>query len=93
MRYRQSNGLWYWYGCIDFAKTHIFTAEDPAGEWTQHPPLPECYYDLGLLIDENDTMYLAYGAYNLSVAQLSEDGMSVTRQEVVAPIIGESTID
>lgn len=81
MRYRESNGLYYWYGCTDFSVTQIFTATDPAGEWTQHPPLPECYYDLGLLIDEDDTMYLAYGSYNIGVVQLSEDGMSVTRQE------------
>lgn len=35
-RYRESNGLYYWYGCIDFAQTHIFTASDPAEEWTPH---------------------------------------------------------
>lgn len=82
MRYRESNSLYYWYGCTDFAETHVFTASDPAGEWTQHPALPECYYDLGILIDEDDTMYLAYGSYDIGVVELSDDGLSAVRQEV-----------
>lgn len=81
MRYRESNGLWYWYGCIDFDKTHVFTATDPTGEWTQHPPLDKCYYDLGILIDEDDTMYLAYGSYDIGVVQLTSDGLGVVREE------------
>ncbi|KAL2754848.1 glycoside hydrolase family 43 protein [Sodiomyces alcalophilus JCM 7366] len=83
MRYRESNGLWYWYGCIDFARTHVFTATDPAGEWTQHEPLDKCYYDLGVLIDDDDTMYLAYGSYDISVVQLTDDGLGVVREEEV----------
>lgn len=80
--YRESNGLFYWYGCIEESQTHIFTAEDPAGEWTQQEPIDECYYDVGLLIDEDDTMYLAYGRYNLSVVELSTDGLTPVREEV-----------
>ncbi|KAH7324190.1 family 43 glycosyl hydrolase [Stachybotrys elegans] len=83
LRYRESNGVFYWYGCIDFAQTHIFTASDPAGPWTQHPPLPDCYYDVGLLVDDDDTMYLAYGRYDINVVQLSEDGFSAVRDENV----------
>lgn len=30
--YRQSNGIFYWYGCIQGeGKTHIFTASNPEG--------------------------------------------------------------
>ncbi|KAF5517486.1 putative beta-xylosidase [Colletotrichum aenigma] len=83
LQYRESNGLFYWYGCIDFSKTYIFTASDPAGEWQSHPPLDECFYDLGVLVDEDDTMYIAYGKYNISVAQMSADGLQPVRQEVV----------
>jgi beta-xylosidase len=26
LRYRKSNGKWYWIGCIEFSKTYIYTA-------------------------------------------------------------------
>ncbi|EQB56055.1 glycosyl hydrolase family 43 [Colletotrichum gloeosporioides Cg-14] len=82
--YRQSNGVFYWYGCIQGeGKTHIFTASSPEGPWTHHEPIPTCYYDLGLLIDTDDTMYIAYGAVDIHVAQLSPDGFSEVRSEVV----------
>ncbi|KAF4920657.1 putative beta-xylosidase [Colletotrichum viniferum] len=83
LQYRKSNGLFYWYGCIDFSKTYIFTASDPAGEWQSHPPLDECFYDLGVLVDDDDTMYIAYGKYNISVAQMSADGLQPVRREEV----------
>ncbi|KAK1851056.1 ricin b lectin [Colletotrichum chrysophilum] len=82
--YRQSNGVFYWYGCIQGeGKTQIFTASSPEGPWTRHEPIPTCYYDLGLLIDTDDTMYIAYGAVDIHVAQLSPDGFSEVRSEVV----------
>ncbi|KAJ0333920.1 hypothetical protein COL922a_010256 [Colletotrichum nupharicola] len=81
--YRQSNGIFYWYGCIQGeGKTHIFTASNPEGPWTYHEPIPNCYYDLGLIIDTDDTMYIAYGAVDIHVAQLSRDGFSEVRSEV-----------
>jgi beta-xylosidase len=80
--YRKSNGMFYWYGCIDFAKTYVFTAKDPAGEWTSHPPIDECYYDVGLLIDDDDTMYVAYGTSNITVTQLSSDGLKPVKTQV-----------
>lgn len=82
MQYRESNGLFYWYGCIEEGKTYIFTATDPAGEWTAQPPIDECYYDLGILVDNDDTMYIAYGRYNISIVQLSPDGLQPVRHEV-----------
>ncbi|OBR15042.1 glycosyl hydrolase family 43 [Colletotrichum higginsianum IMI 349063] len=85
LQYRESNGLFYWYGCIQSGemKTWIFTASDPAGPWTAQPPIDECFYDLGVLVDDDDTMYVAYGRYNISVAQLSPDGLKPVRNEVV----------
>jgi beta-xylosidase len=38
---------------------------------------------MGLLIDDSDTMYVAYGNGTISVAQLSEDGFSQVRNEAV----------
>ncbi|TDZ20773.1 putative beta-xylosidase [Colletotrichum orbiculare MAFF 240422] len=83
LQYRESNGLFYWYGCIESGKTYIFTAKDPAGEWTAQSPIDECYYDLGVLVDDDDTMYIAYGKYNISVVQLSADGLQPVREETV----------
>ncbi|KAK7699490.1 hypothetical protein SLS64_011628 [Diaporthe eres] len=42
-----------------------------------------CYYDAGLLIDDDDTMYVAYGNTEISVAQLSADGLSEARKQDV----------
>lgn len=91
LRYRESNGLWYWIGCIDFWITYIYTAPEAAGPWTQSASMPgTCYYDCGLLIDDDDTMYVVYGATNVSVAQLSVDGLSqVTSQ----PVFNAADID
>ncbi|GKT83869.1 glycosyl hydrolase family 43 protein [Colletotrichum tofieldiae] len=63
LQYRESNGLFYWYGCIQSGemKTWIFTASDPAGPWTAQPPIDECFYDLGVLVDEDDT--IPWGPY------------------------------
>ena len=43
----------------------------------------ECLYDCGLLIDDDDTMYVSHGSTNLSVAQLTPDGLDVAKDEVV----------
>jgi beta-xylosidase len=84
LRYRESNGLWYWIGCIDFWITYTYTAPDVTGPWTQAASLPgTCYYDCGLLIDDDDTMYVVYGATNVSVAQLSSDGLSQVQTQPV----------
>ncbi|MEQ4305268.1 family 43 glycosylhydrolase [Plantactinospora sp. B6F1] len=83
LNYRQSNQTYYWAGCIDFAQTHIYTASAVDGTWTRHATIPNCYYDAGLLIDDNDTMYVAYGNGTISVAQLSADGRSQVRNQQV----------
>lgn len=93
MRYRESNDMFYWMGCIDYGKTHVFTAPgngaaDKGGEvdgweWTEETPIDQCYYDMGLLIDDDDAMYVAYGNTEISVAKLSDDGLAEERSEVV----------
>jgi beta-xylosidase len=74
LKYRPSNGQWYWIGCIEFANTYVYTASSPTGPWTQHAVFEgTCYYDCGLLFDENDTPQVAYGSTNIQVATLSSD--------------------
>ncbi|MFI6237631.1 family 43 glycosylhydrolase [Micromonospora sp. NPDC050784] len=83
LNYRPSNRTYYWAGCIDFAQTHIYTASAVDGTWSKHTTIPNCYYDAGMLIDDNDTMYVAYGNGTISVAQLSADGKSQVRAQQV----------
>jgi beta-xylosidase len=73
MRYRESDDTWYWIGCIGFNKTYIYTAADPTDEWSLASTIDTCYYDCGLLFDDNDDIYVAYGNTNLSVARLNND--------------------
>jgi beta-xylosidase len=80
--YRNSNKTFYWGGCIEFKKTYIYTAPAAEGPWKRHAVLPQCYYDAGLLVDD-DTMYVAYGAKTLHVAQLSPDGTSEVKSQEV----------
>ncbi|KAK7463879.1 hypothetical protein VKT23_005814 [Stygiomarasmius scandens] len=84
LRYRPSNGKYYWIGCIDFARTFVYTADEIDGEWEQDSIIQNCYYDCGLLIDDDDTMYVVYGGgTDISVAQLSEDGLNEVSHQVV----------
>ena len=83
LNYRPSNRTFYWAGCIDFAQTHIYTATAVDGAWSRLATIPNCYYDAGMLIDDNDTMYVAYGNGTISVAQLSADGRSQVRAQQV----------
>lgn len=83
MRYRPSNKTWYWLGCIESGKTYVYTAPDATGPWSLASTLNTCFYDAGLLIDDDDTMYVAYGNTRLSVAQLSADGLSIVKTQQV----------
>ncbi|KAF8646291.1 hypothetical protein AX16_007277 [Volvariella volvacea WC 439] len=84
--YRKSNNLWYWGGCVEFGRTYIYTAPTVTGPWSRRATLSNtCWYDSGLLIDDNDTMYVAYGNTNISVVQLAPDGFSAVRTQLVYP--------
>ncbi|MGX7826412.1 family 43 glycosylhydrolase [Actinokineospora sp. 24-640] len=83
LQYRPSNRTYYWAGCIDFNDTHIYTASAVDGTWSKHAQIDNCYYDAGMLVDDNDTMYVAYGNTTISVAQLSADGRSQVRAQQV----------
>ncbi|KAM7198185.1 Glycosyl hydrolase, five-bladed beta-propellor domain containing protein [Rhypophila sp. PSN 637] len=92
LRYRASNDKFYWMGCVE-GKTHIWTspgngAAKNKGEvsnwnWTSNPPINSCYYDCGILVDDDDTMYVVYGNTEISVAQLSADGLKQVKSQSV----------
>jgi beta-xylosidase len=88
LRYRASTSTYYWIGCIDFSKTYIYTASAVDGTWTQAAVIDSCYYDVGLLVAANDTMYAAYGNTNIYVSELSSDGLS----EVASKVVYESDV-
>mgnify|MGYP003636055019 FL=1 len=95
MRYRASNGLWYWIGCVDFWVTYIYTASDIAGPWSQRSALyGKCYYDCGLLIDDDDTMYVVHDNTNVKMSQLSADGFSEVKvQDIFGTPAGYSGLE
>ncbi|HEY5955593.1 MAG TPA: glycoside hydrolase 43 family protein, partial [Polyangiaceae bacterium] len=83
LRYRKSNNTYYWIGCMhNVGGGYVFTATSPEGPWTKHTA-QGCYYDVGLLIDDDDTMYVAYGNTTINVAQLSKDGFTQVKTQKV----------
>lgn len=83
LRYRSSNGLWYWMGCVDFNATYIYTSTAVTGPWNQTTVLNTCLYDCGLLIDDDDVMYVTHGSTDLNVAQLTPDGLGIVSDQQV----------
>ncbi|KAF2251682.1 glycoside hydrolase family 43 protein [Trematosphaeria pertusa] len=85
MRYRQSNGLWYWLGCTNFWNNWIYSAPNATGPWTRLAYLGggNCYYDTGMLIDDDDVMYVVYGNPNVRIAQLASDAKSEVKSTSV----------
>jgi beta-xylosidase len=80
--HRPSNNTYYWLGCTEFNRTYVYTAATVDGTWSKKARLNNCYYDAGLLFD-NDTPYVAYGNGTISVAQLSQDLTSQVRAQTV----------
>ncbi|HET9654735.1 MAG TPA: glycoside hydrolase 43 family protein, partial [Kineosporiaceae bacterium] len=83
LNYRQSEKKFYWGGCIEFGKSYIFTADSVEGPWQRKATINNCYYDAGMLVDDDDTMYVSYGSSTINVAQLSKDGTSQVRTQKV----------
>jgi beta-xylosidase len=83
LNYRPSNRTFYWIGCTEFNRTYVYTATAVEGPWQKQARINNCYYDAGLLVDDNDTMYVAYGNGTISVAQLAADGLSQVRAQQV----------
>lgn len=74
LRFRESDQKFYFLACIDFGQTYVWTADQVEGPWERHGPINHCYYDAGMLIDDDDTIYVAYGHGDIGVARLTPDG-------------------
>ncbi|KAG5922095.1 hypothetical protein E4U53_003733 [Claviceps sorghi] len=73
VRRRPSDGTWFWVGCVEYSRSYIYTAPSAAGPWTKLAEFDQCFYDCGLLFDDDDTPYVAYGSKTIQVARLSSD--------------------
>ncbi|KAF4993776.1 hypothetical protein FGRMN_6250 [Fusarium graminum] len=83
LRYRESDGKFYYVACIEFGKTYIYSAAGPTGPWAQIGMINKCYYDAGLYFDKNDTPYVAYGRESIHIAQLSSNMKSEVKEQTV----------
>nr|WP_051815985.1 RICIN domain-containing protein [Glycomyces tenuis] len=81
--YRPSEGRYYWIGQIDFASTYVYTAPAAEGPWTRHAQIGRSYFDAGLLFDDDDAVYVAYGNTEIRVAQLNAGATGQIRDQAV----------
>jgi len=85
------DGQWYWGGCINFWRTVIYKASAPEGPWQQIADFQgTCFYDAGLLIDDDGTPYVSYKDTNIWVARLSNDFKSIAEKRVVFTLANTS---
>ncbi|KAL4877868.1 glycosyl hydrolase family 43 protein [Aspergillus karnatakaensis] len=91
LRYRPSNEQWYWIGCTNFWTTWVYTAPEAAGPWEQRASFQPCFYDCGMLVDDDDSLYVVYGSNNVSVSQLAADGLSIQQTHSVFTFPEECT--
>ena len=93
LRYRRTSDTFIWLGCVEDSLTYVWTAsgtkagaangEVAAWNWKPQGTLPRCYYDSGMLIDDDDTIYVAYGKTNIMVAQLNAAGTAEVKNQKV----------
>ncbi|ORY17286.1 glycosyl hydrolase family 43 protein [Clohesyomyces aquaticus] len=93
LRHRASDDQFYWIGCVESSKTFIWTSagsnavknggEVSTWDWKPKATLNKCYYDCGMLIDDDDTIYVAYGNSKIQVAQLNADGSAEVKSQQV----------
>lgn len=111
LRYRGSTDTFYWLGCVSGSgRTYVWSASGTGaaaggGEvaperwnWTARPAIGTCYYDAGLLIDDDagQTMYVAYGNREIRVAQLTarpNGDLAEARSQLVWTHSGSGTVE
>ncbi|KAF1931904.1 glycoside hydrolase family 43 protein [Didymella exigua CBS 183.55] len=91
--YRESTDTFHWIGCIAGGSSYVWTASGTNaaannGEvrdwsWFSREILPRCYYDNGLPIDDDGTMYIAYGSATVNVAQLNAVSTAEVKNQAV----------
>ncbi len=70
------------FGSGSDAGGYLLSATDPEGTWTM-TRLDQGYYDPGVLVDDDGTVYVVYGTGSLSVAKLDDNFNHVSSQQVV----------
>jgi len=93
MKYRASNKQFYWIGCIEYSRTYVYTSTSVTNTWTPRSEINTCYYDCGLLIDRWRYYVCAYGNTQISVAQVSVDGLSQVKTQVVYNTLHIGTLE
>ncbi|KAG6066128.1 hypothetical protein E4U32_006503 [Claviceps aff. humidiphila group G2b] len=84
IRQRPSDGTWFWVGCVEYSHSYIYTAASATGPWTKWAEYPnQCFYDCGLLFDDDELPYIAYGSKTIQVAQLSSDLKTIVSTKAV----------
>ncbi|KAH7354877.1 glycosyl hydrolase family 43 protein [Rhexocercosporidium sp. MPI-PUGE-AT-0058] len=91
MRYNPTTNKWYWVGCVNFYSTYVYTSPSVTGPWTKSANFQPCFYDCGMLVDDDGTMYVAWGGSNVNVAQLAPDGLSIVNTQHVFSFPPECT--
>jgi beta-xylosidase len=79
LRFRESDQKFYFLACIRTGQTYVWKATQVEGPWVRGPSVGNCYYDAGMLIDDDDKIYVAYGHGNISVAELNADATGQVR--------------
>lgn len=89
--YHEAAGIFYWVGCMQsVGKTYVYTSPAIEGPWEQTSVIADyCFYDAGLLIDDDGTLYVAYSQWvangtdaKVRVAQLTNN-LQVQQAQVV----------
>lgn len=70
LRFNPITNLWYWIGCIEFGKSYVYTASEPTGPWMPAATIDTCFYDCGLLVEDDGSMYIAYGSGDIRISRL-----------------------
>jgi beta-xylosidase len=75
------------FGNSDDGGGYLLSATDPEGTWTM-TRLSQGYYDPGMLLDDDGTVYVACGNTNISVVQLDDNFAKVKESTVISDFSG-----
>ncbi|KAK0644364.1 glycosyl hydrolase [Cercophora newfieldiana] len=101
LRYKEKDDVWIWMGCVE-GRTYVWTASgtqagrkggevDPgAWAWKEGGSIASCYYDAGLLVDEEvGRMFVVYGNPRITVAEVRLEGDGSVREVVPGKVVYE----
>jgi len=75
------------FGNSDDGGGYLLSATDPEDTWTI-TKMSRGYYDPGMMVDDDGTIYVAFGNSVISVAQLDDNFEKVSETEVISGIDG-----